>query len=196
MALDLDLAAGRMEQARQHLERRGLAGAVRAEEADPLAALDREADAVDRLDHLVRAMDQRLSAAANPGGRLCTLKCFVEVARADHVASSGSSLARRCASSPTVLIGSESTASPSSIGLEQVRADLRRAGSSPAIRSAISCVARVVAGLELGAGAPRTPRARCGSSAARARGTRATPSSRCWSRPRSARGARRRPTSS
>ena len=41
------LARGRRQQAGQHLHRRGLAAAVRAEEAEDLAALDREADAVD-----------------------------------------------------------------------------------------------------------------------------------------------------
>ena len=41
------LALGRRQQAGQHLHRRGLAAAVRAEEAEDLAALDREADVVD-----------------------------------------------------------------------------------------------------------------------------------------------------
>ena len=42
------LARGRRQQAGQHLHRRGLAAAVRAEEAEDLAALDAEADVVDR----------------------------------------------------------------------------------------------------------------------------------------------------
>ena len=46
------LAARRMEQPRQHLERRGLAGAVRPEEADDLARLDLERDAGHGFDRL------------------------------------------------------------------------------------------------------------------------------------------------
>jgi hypothetical protein len=41
------VAGGRIEQSRQHLQRRRLAGAVRAEEADDLSRLDLERDAVD-----------------------------------------------------------------------------------------------------------------------------------------------------
>ena len=41
---------GRDQQRDQHLDRRGLSGAVRAEQAEKLALLDREADAADRLD--------------------------------------------------------------------------------------------------------------------------------------------------
>src|SRR5207245_10110603 len=43
------LAGRRVEQAREHLERRGLARAVRAEESDHLACLDAEGDARDRV---------------------------------------------------------------------------------------------------------------------------------------------------
>ena len=42
------LAFARRQQAGQHFHRRGLAAAVRAEKAEDLAALDGEADAVDR----------------------------------------------------------------------------------------------------------------------------------------------------
>jgi len=44
------LAAGGVEQAGEHLQRRRLARAVRAEEADDLARLDLERDAVDGAD--------------------------------------------------------------------------------------------------------------------------------------------------
>src|SRR5690606_29017725 len=44
---DARRAARRIEQARQHLERRRLAGAVRADQRDALARRDREADAID-----------------------------------------------------------------------------------------------------------------------------------------------------
>ena len=47
LALDRDLAAVGADQADDHVEAGRLAGAVRAEQADDLAALDREADAVD-----------------------------------------------------------------------------------------------------------------------------------------------------
>ena len=46
-------AGGRLEQRRQHPQRGGLAGAVRAEEADDLALGDVEVDAVDGADLLV-----------------------------------------------------------------------------------------------------------------------------------------------
>ena len=54
----LRLAAGRVQDAGQHLDRRRLAGPVRAEERDQLARLDRERDAVDRRD-LARARPQQ-----------------------------------------------------------------------------------------------------------------------------------------
>ena len=52
------LARRRVQQARQHLERGGLAGAVGTEEADDLARRDLEADPVDRLDLARVAADQ------------------------------------------------------------------------------------------------------------------------------------------
>src|SRR6185503_16861648 len=55
----------RDEERDQHLDRRRLAGAVRAEEAEELALLDREADAADRLD-LERAAPER--AGGRPVG--------------------------------------------------------------------------------------------------------------------------------
>jgi hypothetical protein len=44
---DLDAAGSRDEDAREHLQRRRFARAVRSDIADALAGLDREADAVD-----------------------------------------------------------------------------------------------------------------------------------------------------
>ena len=45
-AADLDLALVRLAQPEEALDRRGLAGAVRAEQAEDLALLDLEADAI------------------------------------------------------------------------------------------------------------------------------------------------------
>ena len=56
-------AAGRIDQAREHLERRRLAGAVGAEEGDHLARLDGEGDAVHRPDLLVAAAEQAADGA-------------------------------------------------------------------------------------------------------------------------------------
>jgi len=47
-----------MEQAREHLERGGLARAIRPEEAHNLAAADAEADFLDRLDILELAAEE------------------------------------------------------------------------------------------------------------------------------------------
>src|SRR6185295_18377762 len=69
--------------------RRGLAGAVGAEEPDPLAALDREADAVDRLDPLVLAVDERAQGRDEPGRPLVDAEVLGELAGADHGASRG-----------------------------------------------------------------------------------------------------------
>jgi hypothetical protein len=49
-AEDLDGAGARRAEAEHHVDRAGLAGAVRAEERDDLAAADGEVDAVDGLD--------------------------------------------------------------------------------------------------------------------------------------------------
>ena len=49
-AEDFDLAGGGVEQAFEDLDGRRLAGAVRAEQAEALAALDRQVEAADRLD--------------------------------------------------------------------------------------------------------------------------------------------------
>ena len=60
------LARRRVQQPRQHLERRRLAGAVGPEEADDLAARDLEADAVDRGDLARLAPHQALRRGADP----------------------------------------------------------------------------------------------------------------------------------
>jgi hypothetical protein len=49
VAIELDVSAIGFDQAGDHVENRGLAGAVRAEQADRLAAADVEADAFDDL---------------------------------------------------------------------------------------------------------------------------------------------------
>ena len=58
-AVDLGVAGRRLEQGRQHPQRRRLAGAVRADEAEDLARLDREVDAGDG-ERPVVALDQAL----------------------------------------------------------------------------------------------------------------------------------------
>ncbi len=52
------LARGGVEQAGEHLQRGGLAGAVRAEKADDLAGLDRKADLLDGLDVVELAVEK------------------------------------------------------------------------------------------------------------------------------------------
>ena len=61
------LARGRVQQARQHLQGGGLAGAVGAEEADHLARLDVEGDPVDGLHGAVRRRTRLVRAAPSPG---------------------------------------------------------------------------------------------------------------------------------
>ena len=65
------LAGGRVEEPREHLQRRRLAGAVRAEEADDLAGRDLEGDVVDCTDLPVLPPDEALdgSARARPPAR-------------------------------------------------------------------------------------------------------------------------------
>ena len=66
-AVDPHLAALGREQAEQGLEQRGLAGAVGAEQADHLAAADREVDvAADRLAGIAEAERPRLQPHAQP----------------------------------------------------------------------------------------------------------------------------------
>ena len=60
------LARGRVEQPGEHLQRRRLAGAVRAEEADDLALADLEADVVDRAHLAVLAADEAPDGRAQP----------------------------------------------------------------------------------------------------------------------------------
>ena len=60
-------AGGRRDQPDQHAQRGGLAGAVRAEQPDDLAALDPEADVVDRAVAAGVLLDQRLDADRHVG---------------------------------------------------------------------------------------------------------------------------------
>ena len=66
-ARDAQRAGGRGEEPAQHAEGRGLAGAVRAEEPENLAAMDPEIDAIDRGEgaepaHEVADFDDDLAA--------------------------------------------------------------------------------------------------------------------------------------
>ena len=60
------LAGGDVEQPREHLQRRRLAGAVRPQEADDLAGRDVERDAVDGLDLPHPAADETLRRRLEP----------------------------------------------------------------------------------------------------------------------------------
>ena len=60
------VAAGRVDQAREHLEGRRLPRPVGPEERDHLARLDREADAVDGVDFLVLAAIEPPEAPSRP----------------------------------------------------------------------------------------------------------------------------------
>ena len=77
------LAGARREQRAQHAHGRGLAGAVRAEEAVDLALVDVEVEPVDRL-HSVKCPDQALGGdrGLGPGTRLDCLR--LSLARSDH----------------------------------------------------------------------------------------------------------------
>ena len=68
-------AAARRQHAGHHLERGRLAGAVRADVADHLAAIDREIDAVDRRDRPART--------AEPPGLLGDRELLAQLARLD-----------------------------------------------------------------------------------------------------------------
>ena len=57
LAVDLDLATGRRELAEDAVEQRGLAAAVRADQAEDLALLHVEADAIDGLDAAKALLD-------------------------------------------------------------------------------------------------------------------------------------------
>ena len=62
-----DLAGGGVQEARHHLERGGLAGAVGSEEPHPLAGADLKLDVVDGAHGLVVAAKQRLHRGAEAG---------------------------------------------------------------------------------------------------------------------------------
>jgi len=62
-----DPAARGVQQAREHLERRGLARAVRSEEPDDLPRLDAEGHVAHRVDVAVAGLEERLERAFEPG---------------------------------------------------------------------------------------------------------------------------------
>src|SRR5690606_22479114 len=64
---DLGAAAGGVEEPGQDLDRRRLAGAVRAEEAHDLAGLDAERDVLDRAHLAVARPKDRPQGAGEPG---------------------------------------------------------------------------------------------------------------------------------
>jgi hypothetical protein len=70
VAEDLQVAGGRVEQPGEHLQGGRLAGAVRAEQADYLAAVDAEGDPVDGEPGFVLAFHQALQCAAESGALL------------------------------------------------------------------------------------------------------------------------------
>src|SRR5262249_30001181 len=74
----------RVEQAGQHLERGGLAGAVGSEEPDPLAALDPERHAVDRLDHVVAPAEHRAQRGRDAGRTAVHAEVLAEAVDGDH----------------------------------------------------------------------------------------------------------------
>src|SRR5882672_9797221 len=57
---------GRVQEARQHFQRGGLAGAVRTEEPDALSSADRERDVLDRLHVLVGPVEERAQGGREP----------------------------------------------------------------------------------------------------------------------------------
>ena len=59
-AIDANFAAGRDQNAGEHLDAGGFAGAIRADVADHFAAVDRKADAVNRRDRVVVANEEIL----------------------------------------------------------------------------------------------------------------------------------------
>ena len=84
VAVDGDLAARRMQQPREDLERRRLARAVRAEKAHALARCDVEVDAVDGGDGLVGPAEDRAERGGDPRGALVDLVVLPEAADPDH----------------------------------------------------------------------------------------------------------------
>src|SRR6185503_603562 len=73
-------ARRRVQQTGQHLQRRGLARAVRAEEADDLSALDAEVDARDRRHLLELAVHERAKRRAETALALVDLVDLAEAA--------------------------------------------------------------------------------------------------------------------
>ena len=101
------LAGGDVEQPREHLQRRRLAGAVRAEEADDLAGRDVERDAVDGLDLPHPAADEALRRRLEPRLALGHVERLAELRDVDDRLSHCASASR--ASSRTPRRGGRST---------------------------------------------------------------------------------------
>src|SRR5204862_5473197 len=80
---DARLPARRIEEARQHLERGRLAGAVRAEEPDDLAGLDVERDRVDRMYLPPRSSEETLRGGPQAGLALGHAEDLAQVGDAD-----------------------------------------------------------------------------------------------------------------
>ena len=77
---DPSVSAGRIEQAGEHLQGRGLARSVRPEEADDLAARDLEVDPTDRRDILELPVEEPAHGGANAGLALVDLVGLLEPA--------------------------------------------------------------------------------------------------------------------
>jgi hypothetical protein len=73
VAGNLDASAGRREQRRQHLDRGRLAGSVRSQEREDLAALDGETDVVDRRDG-AELLGELFRTNDTHGGRPCAAR--------------------------------------------------------------------------------------------------------------------------
>ena len=73
------LAARRVQDARQHLDRGGFPRAVRTDKAQQLARFHLEGESPHRLDRTVFRLEQRAHGAAHPRGFAFGLEGFVEV---------------------------------------------------------------------------------------------------------------------
>ena len=131
-----DAAGGRRQQPREHADRRRLAGAVRAEEAEDAAARDVEADLVHG------------GEVAEPAGDVAHRDDGV-AAHAAHAARPAASLRSTNTSSSDGAIGSTSTEPASRAGLSpelsprpSPRRRMRRARQPPAPRCRRSCRGR------------------------------------------------------
>jgi hypothetical protein len=83
-AEDLQLAGRDVQQAGQHLQRGGLAGAVRAEQPDDLTTVDAERDLVDGQSGFVRTPYEALDRIAETGPLFVEGIGLGEIGRRDH----------------------------------------------------------------------------------------------------------------